>query len=72
MLTDLPAKENPSYDVLAIDINERYLEETLGEDLSVSLVKITQEGEEKTELMAKEKYQELQSDLGEMLKGMQW
>ena len=30
---------NPSYNVLAIDIIEQYLEETLGEDISVSLSK---------------------------------
>ena len=32
-----------SYNVLSIDINEQYLEETLGEDLGVDLVKAIQE-----------------------------
>ena len=56
---------------MAIDINEEYLEETLGEDLSVALVKAILEGWEKSEVMALEKYQELQSELGATLQRMQ-
>jgi len=67
----LPANPNPSYDVLAIDINEEYLEETSGEDLSAALVDAIREGEEKSAVMVAEKYQELQADLGAMLQGMQ-
>ena len=38
VLTALPANTNPIYDVLDIDINEKYPEETLGGDLSVALI----------------------------------
>ena len=52
---------------MAIDINEEYLEETLGEDLSVALVKTIWEGAEKSAVVAVGKYQELQANLGAML-----
>ena len=62
---------NPSYDVLDIDINRKYLEEMLGEDLSVDLVKEILDVEEKSAVMVVEKYQDLQADLGAMLQGVQ-
>ena len=37
--TALPANKNPSYGVLEIDINEKYLKEMSREDLIASLVK---------------------------------
>ena len=43
----------------------------MGEDLSVALVKAILEGWEKSEVMALEKYQELQSELGATLQRMQ-
>ena len=68
--TALPPNTNPSYNVLAIDINEKHFEETLREDINVSLVKLIREGK-KSEVMVMKKYQELQSDLGEILQGIQ-
>ena len=62
---------NQSYGVLAIDINQQYLEETLGEDIIAALVKQIQEMEEKSAVVAVEKYQDLQADIGAMLQRVQ-
>ena len=56
---------------MAIDINEQYIEDTLGEDLSVTLVKATLEGAEKSALVAVVKYQDLQANLGAKMQGVQ-
>ena len=50
---------NPSYNVLAIDINDKDLDENLGEDIIVALVKETREEEDKSAVMAVEMYQDL-------------
>ena len=70
-VSSIPGYTNPSCDVFAIDINDRYLEETLGEDLSAALVKNVWEVEEESAVMVVVKYQELQVDLGSILQGVQ-
>ena len=62
---------NQSYGVLAIDINQQYLEETLGEDIIAALVKQIQEMEEKSAVVAVGKYQDLQADIEAMLQRVQ-
>ena len=57
--TDLPSNKNPIYNVLAIDINDKDLDENLGEDIIVALVKETREEEDKSAVMAVEMYQDL-------------
>ena len=54
VLTTLPANLNPSYNVLAIEINKKYLEETLDKNISAALVIAIQEGEKTLSGMAKE------------------
>ena len=58
---------NPGCNILFIDINEQYLEETFGEDISVSLVKEIREGEDISAFVAAEKYHELQAYLKAMM-----
>ena len=41
---ELPPNKNLSYDVSDIDINKKYIKETLGEDLSVDLANAIREG----------------------------
>ena len=38
--TTLPANKNSSYDVSTVDTNKKYLEEMLGEDISVVFVNV--------------------------------
>ena len=49
--TAIPANKNPSYDVLSIEINEKYLKEKLVEGLSLALAKVIQDGEKKSEVL---------------------
>eukprot|EP00567_Pseudictyota_dubia_P002429 CAMPEP_0197466908 /NCGR_PEP_ID=MMETSP1175-20131217/65295_1 /TAXON_ID=1003142 /ORGANISM="Triceratium dubium, Strain CCMP147" /LENGTH=169 /DNA_ID=CAMNT_0043002965 /DNA_START=62 /DNA_END=571 /DNA_ORIENTATION=- len=67
----LPANPNPGYDVVSVDIDESYLGEVSAEDLSAALVDAIRDGETQSTVMVAEKYQELQSDMTEMLQGMQ-
>ena len=62
---------NSIYDVLAIDINEQYIGDTLVQDISVALVRAIREGAEKSALVAVGKYQDQQANLGAMLQGVQ-
>ena len=43
---------------------------TVGEDISVALVKAIREGEDNYAIMLVGKYQELQADLGAMMQGV--
>ena len=67
----LPVNPNPSYDVVAIDIDETYLGEVASEDLSSALVDAIRDGETKATVLVAEKYKKLQTDMAEMLQGMQ-
>ena len=69
--TTLPDNTNSMYDVSAVDTNKKYLEEMLGEDISVVLVKVIQDLDNKYSVMVEEKYQEMQEGNGKIIQGMQ-
>ena len=71
MPTTLPDNTNSMYDVSAVDTNKKYLEEMLGEDISVVLVKVIQYLDNKYSVMVGEKYLEMQEGNGKIIQGMQ-
>ena len=61
---------NPGYDFLAIDINEEYLAEILGDYFSVALAKAVQGEEENPSVTELGKYQDLQADIVDILRAV--
>ena len=57
--TTLTPNINPSSNVSAIEINKKYIKETLGGGFSVALAKAIKEGEDKLVVMAAKRCQEL-------------
>lgn len=64
-----PMDPNPDYEVISIDIDDTYFEETSPEDLSEALVVAYKNGVEETNKAVMEKYQILTADLSDVFGG---
>jgi DNA-binding protein YbaB len=64
-----PMDPNPDYEVISIEIDDTYFEETSPEDLSASLADAYQNGVEETNKAVMEKYQTLTTELSDVFGG---